>query len=73
MTNPRAYQALTIATALELWAKARVRVGRAWTPKAMMRAAREITGQEFGQRDYTGAAKALRKAAERLSAGLEAF
>ncbi len=66
MTNidPQIYQAIVIAHALELWHKHRMRVNSAYTPSAMMRKAREITGAQFKPRDYLAAAQALRQAAD---------
>lgn len=62
-----AYQALTIAHALELYHKHKMKVNRAYTPSAMMRAASQITGAKFAPRDYAGAAAACRQVAETLA------
>lgn len=56
-----AFRALIIEQALRFYAKTGMRVNRAYTPKAMMAAATEITGQKFKSRDYLGAAEALLK------------
>lgn len=56
----RISQAFIVASALELYAKTKMKVNRAYTPKAMIDTASRITGQVFMQRDYQGAADALR-------------
>lgn len=53
------YRAAAIASGLRLYAKTGMRPNRAYTPSAMMRAARGITGRTFKARDYEGAASAL--------------
>ena len=53
-------RAIAIAKALELYANTGMRVNRAYTPAAMMRAAREITGLTFKPRAYLSAASALK-------------
>lgn len=60
--DPRTFQYLTIASALELWAKHKIRANRAYTPKAMIRTASSLLGKKFAARDYLGAAAELRKA-----------
>jgi hypothetical protein len=52
---------VAVASALEFYAKTGVQVNRAYTPKAMMRTAENITGRTFKARDYKGAAAALRE------------
>lgn len=59
MIEPHIYQAVVVAKALRLYARSNVRVNRAYTPSAMMRMAKRITGQKFSARDYIGAASAL--------------
>lgn len=59
--DPQAYRVVVIVQALELYARTGMRVNRAYTPSAMMRAAAEITGRHFRARDYLGAARALRE------------
>lgn len=54
-----AYQAAVIASALRAYARTGMKMNRAYTPKAMMAKAAEITGKKFKARDYEGAAKAL--------------
>ena len=63
MLDPRIIQKLTIAKALEFYAKHGVRVNRAYTPKAMMATAETLTQRRFKPRDYLGAAAALRESA----------
>jgi hypothetical protein len=53
------FQAITIASALKLYARTGMKASRAYTPSAMMKAAATITGQTFKARDYMGAADAL--------------
>lgn len=60
MYDPHTYQAVVIAKALELYSVHRLKVNKAYTPKAMMAMAGKITGKTFMPRDYVGAAKALR-------------
>lgn len=55
-----AYQCITIAAALRLYARTGMKVNRAYTPAAMMRAASTFTGMKFRARDYMAAANALR-------------
>ena len=54
------YRAKAIAIGLETWAKYHIKVNRAYTLKAMMRAAAQMTGKTFKPTDYFGAASALR-------------
>lgn len=54
-----AFRAITIASGLRFYAKTGMQPNRAYTPKAMMAAAAEITGKAFKARDYEGAANAL--------------
>jgi O-glycosyl hydrolase len=59
-----AYRALVIAQGLELYTKTKLQPNGFWTPKAMMKAAKEILGPKGAKlraRDYEGAAKALRE------------
>lgn len=48
-----------IASALRLYAKARIRVNRAYTPTAMLAAATRYTGIKFKRGQYLEAAEAL--------------
>lgn len=54
------FAAITIAKALDIYAKTGMRVNRAYTPSNMMAMAKKVTGQKLKARDYTGAAQALR-------------
>jgi hypothetical protein len=64
--NIKRYQALVISKALEFYADTGKRVNRAYSPMAMMRMARNITGNHhLLERDYRGAARALREWAEK--------
>lgn len=62
--DPRTFQYLTIASALELWARHKIRANRAYTPARMIAAASSLTGKTFKPREYMEAAAALRKAVE---------
>lgn len=53
------FRAIVIAQGLRLYARTGMRPNRFYTPSAMMKAARDITGQTFKARDYHGAADAL--------------
>lgn len=67
-----AYVALTVARALDLYAKTGMKVNRAYTPKNMMATATKLTGQKFKARDYAGASKALRDYAQAIGEGISA-
>lgn len=54
------FRAKAIAIGLETWAKHKIKVNRAYTPRAMMATAEKITGRTFKSTDYLGAASALR-------------
>jgi hypothetical protein len=54
-----AFQRIVIANGLKMYAKCGMMPNRAYTPKAMMAAATELTGKKFKARDYLGAAQAL--------------
>lgn len=60
ITNMGGFQAIVIASALELYAATGMKANSAYTPRNMMAAATRITGQKFKPRDYLGAAEALR-------------
>lgn len=53
------YRATVVASALRLYAKARIRVNRAYTPTAMLAVASEVTGRTFKRGQYLEAANAL--------------
>lgn len=61
MHDPRKFQAIIIASALDLYRKTGMRANRAYTPGNMMKVARNITGQNFKSREYEKAANALRE------------
>ena len=58
------FRALTIARALRLYDKTGMKVNRAYTPTAMLKAAAEITGLTFKRGEYEKAAQALTLFAE---------
>jgi hypothetical protein len=53
------YRRIVIANGLKMYAKCGMMPNRAYTPKAMMAKAAELTGKTFKARDYLGAAQAL--------------
>lgn len=61
MLDPRKFQALIVAQALELYAKTGMKANTAYTPRNMMRTAQHITGLQFKPREYVKAAQALRE------------
>jgi hypothetical protein len=66
------YRATVIASGLKFYAKTGMKVNKAYTPSAMMKAATEITGQKFKARDYLGAADALTEWARAQAAVIHA-
>lgn len=58
-TGVSLYVAVSLKHGIKLYAKTGMRPNRAWTPKAMMAKASEITGKKFKARDYAGAVAAL--------------
>ncbi len=64
ITNVSVYRAMVVASALRLYAKTGMKANRAYTPKAMLATASQITGKTFRARDYVGAADALKAWAE---------
>lgn len=58
------FVATTLHHGLRLYANTGMKPSRAWTPKAMMAKASEITGKRFRARDYLGAADAVKEWAE---------
>jgi hypothetical protein len=56
--EPIDYQIIVIKKAPEMYAKHGMQVNRAYTPRAMIAKAEELTGQKFN-RDYLSAARAL--------------
>lgn len=55
----QAYRAIVIKNALLFYARTGMKVNRAYTPTAMLRAAKDITGKTFKRGKYTEAAAAL--------------
>lgn len=53
------YRAITVKHGLKLYKNTGIKPNRAYTPTAMMRVAKEITGAKLKARDYEGAIKAL--------------
>ena len=53
------FQALTLRSALSLYAKAKVQVNRLYTPSAMLRTATHITGHAYKRGQYEQAIKDL--------------
>ena len=62
------FRAIVIASALELYARTGMRANRAYTPSAMLAAAREMTGKQFKRGQYLQAAAALRELADAAKA-----
>jgi hypothetical protein len=69
--NPKLSQMIAIKVGLRAYARHKIKVNRAYTPKAMMMMASKLTGKTFNARDYLGAADALEKAADRLHEQLQ--
>lgn len=55
------FQALVIASALELYARTGIRAGRAYTPSKMLAMASKLTGKTFKRGEYLPAASAIRE------------
>jgi hypothetical protein len=66
------FRCRAIASALRLYAATGMQANRAYTPKAMMAAATQITGVVFKARDYAGAAAALTSHADTLQSTIPA-
>lgn len=54
------FRAITVASALDFYARYGQQVNKAYTPTRMMAVATSITGETFRRRDYAAAATALR-------------
>lgn len=54
-----AYQVIVLRSALKLYRDTGMRANRAYTPTAMMKLTRKLTGKKLKARDYTGAIDAL--------------
>lgn len=59
--EPRMFQALTIKSALKLYANTGMKANRMYTPKDMMQMVHKITGVKLKPRDYHGGVAALQK------------
>jgi hypothetical protein len=59
------YRAKVIASALRFYAKTGMKVNRAYTPTAMIKAANEMTGHVYRRGQYEAAAAALDELAAR--------
>lgn len=66
--NVRIYQALAVKVALRAYAKHKMQVNRAYTPKNMLLAAGRMTGAMYKRGDYLKAADDLEKLCERMAA-----
>lgn len=53
------FRAISLKHGLKLYAKTGMKPNRQWTPSAMMRTAKAITGKTFKPRDYNSAVEAL--------------
>ncbi len=60
------FQAVTLASALRLYAKTGMKPNRAYTPARMLATANELTGHNYRRGQYEAAAAALVELAERL-------
>lgn len=66
------YRATALAAALRLYAKTGMKVSRAYTPTAMLKAANEITGHVYRRGQYAAAAEGLKEWADRKVAEIKA-
>ena len=57
--NITRFHALTVASALKLYAKTGIKINRSVTPTSLMGRAEAITGLKFKKRDYMAAHDAL--------------
>lgn len=64
------FGAITVASALDLYAKTGMRVNRAYTPTAMLAAVERYTGRKFKRGQYAEAAAHLREWARAVRAGI---
>ena len=64
------FRAYVIASALDLYAKTGIKANRAYTPTAMLRVAKEITGKTFKRGQYAEAAAAIREWASLMRSGI---
>ena len=64
------YAATVLASALRMYAKHRIKVNRAYTPKNMLAAATRITGLPYKRGDYLKAADDVEAWAQTMKAAL---
>lgn len=65
------YRAITISSALRLYAHTGIKANRAYTPSAMLEVAAEITGKHFKRGQYAEASQALREWARKAREGMD--
>lgn len=65
MTSPTIYQILAIKVALRAYAKHKMQVNRAYTPKNMLAMAEKLTGKKFKRGEYLKAADAFEALADK--------
>ncbi len=58
-TDADIFRAIVIKNALLAYSRSGMKVNRAYTPTAMIDAARQITGKKLAARDYIGASLAI--------------
>lgn len=63
------YQALALASGLDLYAKTGMKPNRAWSPTNMLKTANQLTGHHYTRSNYGAAAAALREYAASLLRG----
>lgn len=64
------YRATVIACGLRLYANARIRPNRHWTPTAMLAAASQITGKRYKRGEYLKASDDVTEWARTMKAAL---
>jgi len=64
------FRAITLAAALDLYARAGIKANRAYTPTRMLQAATQITGFSFKRGEYALAANELRAWASLMRSGI---
>ncbi len=65
------FRAITVASALRLYAKTGIKANRAYTPTAMLRVAAEYVGHPFKRGQYAEAAEELSAWAAQARAGMD--
>ena len=63
--DPKIFQITAIKVALRAWAKHKLKVNRAYTPKNMLAKAGELTGKKYKIGEYLKAADDLEKLADK--------